>query len=259
MYRALAVTSNRVRDYIGHRQKEGAAAATINRELEGLQRAFALAADSGVITSIPKFSSLPERNAREGFFERGEFYAVLEKLKSADVKDYLEWFYWTGMRPGEIRSLTWKAFDRETSTLRLHAKDAKSGHGRAISVAGPLQKIIQRRMTLRMFACDLIFHRSGKPVGDFSKQWKSACKAAGVAGKLPYDLRRTAVRNMIRAGVPERVAMLQSGHRTRQMLDRYNIVSENDLREAVLKTAQYVESLSLTPTVVQMPSASGTR
>ncbi len=249
MDRALAVSPDRLRDYIALRQKEGAASATINRELEGLQRAFALALDSGALAMAPKFPSLPEHNAREGFFERGDFLAILRNIGDADVSDFLEWFFFTGMRPGEIRSLTWQAFDRETWTLRLHARDAKTGFGRAVALEGPLQEIIKRRMGVRQFGCDLIFHRGGKPMGEFRKLWKSACTLSNITGRIPYDLRRTAVRNMIRAGVPEGVAMKISGHRTRAVFDRYNITSEKDLREAVSKTAAYVETLSVKQSV----------
>lgn len=248
--RALAVTTERLRNYIASRQRERAASATINRELDSLHTAFSLALEAGTLAMAPRFPSLPEHNARQGFFERGDFYAVLPHLGDSDLADFLEWFYWTGMRPGEIRSLTWQAFDRETWTLRLHSKDAKTGFGRVLALEGPLQEIIKRRAARRRFGCDLVFHRDGEAVGDFRKRWKRACLSAGISGKIPYDLRRTAVRNMVRAGVPERVAMAISGHRTRAIFDRYNIVSEKDLREAVTKTAAYVESLPDAPSVV---------
>jgi integrase len=247
MDRALEVTSDRLRDYIAHRQGEGAADATINREVEGLQRAFSLAVEAGTLTQAPKFLSLSEDNARQGFFERAEFDAVLVHLADADVRDFCEWFYWTGMRPDEMRALTWTAFDRETWTLRLHARDAKTRHGRALALEQDLRKIIERRLRARRLNCPLIFHRGGQRVGEFRKTWKRACREAGVEGKLVYDLRRTEVRNMVRAGVDPAVAMKISGHRTRSIFDRYNIISDVDLREAITKTTLYVKSLPTTP------------
>lgn len=134
--------------------------------------------------------------------------------------------------------------------------------GRSTSSAGkPIRYQIPRNLTLtQRFGCDLIFHRAGESGGTFYKRWKHACSTAGVAGKIPYDLRRAAVRNMIRAGVPERMAKSISRHRTQSIFDRYNIVSEEDLREAVIRTTAYVESspdaASVVPIKQQVASVS---
>jgi integrase len=118
----------------------------------------------------------------------------------------------------------------------------KSGCGRPAEAApscwkGDLAELIDRRWQARLLEKDgnvrvaaLVFHRDGEPVGDFRKAWATAYQAAGVPDKLFHDLRRTAARNMVRAGVPERVAMAVTGHVTRSMFDRYSIVSQDDLR-----------------------------
>ena len=77
------------------------------------------------------------------------------------------------------------------------------------------------------------FRFPGEPIGDFRKAWATACKLAGVSERLFHDLRRTAVREMIRSGVHESTARKISGHKTASMLQRYNIQSESDIREAM--------------------------
>ena len=95
-------------------------------------------------------------------------------------------------------------------------------------------------------ACPWVFFREGQPILNFRKSWDTACEAAGLwdrAKKRPkrifHDLRRTGVRNLIRAGVPEKVAMLISSHKTRSVFERYNIVDERDVIEAMGRLDAY--------------------
>jgi len=150
------------------------------------------------------------------------------------------------MRKGEILSLTWDGYDHATRTITLQAARAKTGRGRVIRCgqSPELVAVLERRLAARRLDSPLIFHNGrGRHVGNFSTTWGRALRNAEVAFAF-HDLRRTAIRNMIRAGVPERVAMEISGHRTRAIFDRYNIVSGRDLDDAMAKRAVYEAKMS---------------
>ena len=90
--------------------------------------------------------------------------------------------------------------------------------------------------------CPYVFQHAGKPVLKFEKAWNAACRKTNLRGKLFHDFRRTAVRDLVRSGTPERVAMKITGHKTRSVFDRYNIVSDQDLKEAAKRQFEFINS-----------------
>jgi integrase len=247
--RAARVTRPLIDSYIAKRRGENAADATIDRETELLRRALTLGQEDGLVAYVPKVTHLVKShaNARQGFVERAEFDALLSELPSQVLRDVAAFAYCTGMRKGEILSLTWDGYNHETKTIRLQAARAKTGRGRVILCGQnpELVAVLERRLAERRLDSPLIFHNGqGQRVGDFYTSWARAIARAKVAPFTFHDLRRTAIRNMIRAGVPERVAMEISGHRTRAIFDRYNIVSGRDLDDAMAKRAAYEAEMS---------------
>jgi integrase len=226
--RALDITTEKIKKYVADRQRDGAANASVNRELSALKRMFKLAVESGKLRFSPHIPMLAENNARQGFVDHGAFLALREHLLEY-VKDPITFLYLSGWRLGEMKALEWRDVDLAGRVVRLRPEISKNKDGRVLPLSGELLELVERAGAKRRLDCPYVFHLDGEPVGDFKRSWATACKAAGVGKILVHDLRRTAVRNMVRAGIPDRVAMTLSGHKTRSVFDRYNIVSEADL------------------------------
>ena len=237
--RAVDITADRIAAYTAARLTDGAKPATINREAAALRRMFSLAVKAGKLPSRPHIAMLAEDNAREGFMEPAEFETMRAHLPPY-LADAATFAYLGGWRKNEVRTLEWRDVDLAAGVIRLRAEHSKNKRPRMLVLSGELLDVIRRRAADRRLDCPQVFHREGTPLGDFRKAWRKACEAAGLGGRHFHDMRRSAVRNMVRAGVPERVAMAVSGHKTRAVFDRYNIVSEDDLAAAAERTAAYV-------------------
>jgi integrase len=231
--RARDFGPRQIQAHIDERRKAEKATATINRELAVLRRAFALAREKQLLTVTPIIKALPEDNARQGFFTDEEFERLRAKLPAWMVP-LATVAFWTGARKGELLGLKWEQF--QGNMLRLGK--TKNGHPRTIPLAPELKAMLEFCQTTAKSL--YVFERDGHRIGewDIYKPWEAACEAAGLAGRLFHDLRRSGVRNMVRAGVARHVAMAISGHKTDSMFRRYDIVDETDLAAAATKMAQ---------------------
>ncbi len=186
---------------------------------------------------------LDEDNIRTGFLN-AEVFSIVCKHLPAYLQPIATFGYLTGWRRGEILTLSWRQVDFEAGTVRLEPGTTKNREGRTIFLTPELLTLLQEqrakttaleRQQHRIIPW--VFHRQGTLIQSFRKAWRRACHQAGQPEQLFHDLRRTAVRNMVRAGIAERIAMQISGHKTRSIFDRYHIVSEGDLRDAAQKLA----------------------
>lgn len=234
--KASQITTPIIQRYTLKRLDEGLANATINRELAALKRMFNLAAKATPpkAAHVPHIPMLRENNVRKGFFEHDAFLRLRDALPDY-LKPVVTFAYHTGWRRSEIFGLTWRNVDLKEGVVRLDPGETKNGDGRTIYLEPELMDLFKEARRKRRMDCVLVFHRNGRRLNDIRYWWKKACLAASVPDMLFHDLRRTAVRNMVRAGIPERVAMTISGHKTRSVFDRYNIVSPEDLIEAARK------------------------
>jgi integrase len=236
--RAVQVSTDHFNKYVDDRQTAGAANATVNRELAALKRMFTLGAQATPqkVTRIPHFPHLEERNVRKGFLEDAQYTALATACANTGLwlRGLFECGYTYGWRVSELLGLRVVQVNVSAGTIRLDPGETKNDEARTVKMSAGVKALLTALISGKKPG-DFVFTRQEEAVRDFRGAWEAVTTEAGVAGLLFHDLRRTAVRNMVRAGVPERVAMSISGHKTRSVFERYNIVSERDLDDAVRK------------------------
>lgn len=249
--RAVDITADRIAAYAKARMAEGAAAATVKNELAALKRGFSLAIRAGRLHRRPAFPVIRLDNARQGFFEDADFYALCTELPEY-LQPVVSFAFLTGWRIlSEVLTLRWAQVDLEAGIVRLEPGTTKNREGREFPIRAlpELQVLLERQRAYTRAierkqgaVIPYVFHRAGRPIKSFRKAWASASRRAGLVGMLPHDFRRTAVRNLERASVPRSVAMKLVGHKTEAMYRRYAIVSPRDLTEGVAKLATLREA-----------------
>jgi integrase len=232
--KAQKITTETLREYRRKRTSEGRSDTTVNRELALLRIAFRLGQECTPrkVNIVPRFPMVKENNVRTGFLSDEEYTALLKELP-AELKPLFVTGYETGIRLGELRAIRWNQVDLDEGFITLERGQTKNGLGRMVPIlAGEMRYLLtqaKKERDAQWQKSPWVFNRAGEPIKDFRSAWKAACTRAGVPDLRFHDLRRTAVRNMRRSGVPQVVRMKISGHKTDSMERRYNIVDADDL------------------------------
>jgi len=249
--RAAEFSPRDIDEYIGNRRDTGAADATINRELAIVRRAFRLALQQQppMVASIPHFELIGDiQNAREGFIEYPQYKTLIDALPGY-LKCLTVVAYHLGMRKGELLDLRWTQVDLRNGVIRLAGRQTKSGEARTAPIYGDMKAWLEMEYADHLAnwkQVPYVFHYGDLKIGphlgrrgsgprskkDATTAWKEACMAAGMPDLLFHDLRRSAVNNMEQAGVPRKVAMSITGHKTEAVYRRYNIVRHRDVHAA---------------------------
>jgi len=240
------ITEERIAEYSRTRLKtDGAAPATLRRELAVLKRMLRLSAHR--LPRVPLVDQPRVDNARQGFFEEEDLQAVLPHV-AEHARNLVEFLYLTGWRSGEAFRLTWADVDWKRQTVWL--RDSKNReprifpfkyHSRLEGVLRRQREQVSRWELANGCLCPAVFHWKGRAIRKLRRSWTTACKHAGLPGRLLHDFRRTAVRNLIRAGVQQAIAMKITGHKTDSIFRRYLIVDEELLAQATGAVAAYLE------------------
>lgn len=295
--RAVDVSSDILARYVDERQQQGAKNATINREIAALKRMFYLGyrCTPPKVNRVPAFPHLTENNARQGFLDDGQYKNLLASCPELWFRALVEVGRTYGWRIGELLNLRAKQVDLLAKTIRLEPGTTKNREGREVTMTDTVHTMLSQCVYAKGPE-DFVFTRSdGSAVKDFRGTWWNACCAAGVGhmicltcsqpvagndcerckaekkpsnrlkyvGLIFHDLRRTAARNLRRAGVAEGVIMKIGGWKTRSVFERYAIVAQSDIQDAIQRlenrnnhSFNHSETRQDTPTENRIPRKS---
>lgn len=235
--KAQRLTTDLMDKYREKRKGEGRSDATANRELSILRTSFhnARKRTPPKVLIVPYFPIVAETNIRKGFLTDEQYDSLRDELP-AELKGLFVTGYITGLRRGEITAIQWPQVDFEAGLITLAKGETKNDEPRSVPILdGDMHDLLvaaKRERDEKWPNSPWLFSRQGERIIDFRWAWDEACKRAGVPDLNFHDLRRTAVRNMRRAGIPQVIRMKISGHKTDSMERRYNIVDSEDLQMA---------------------------
>ena len=243
--RAANLGSNQIAAYVEKRRKENTAPATVNRELALLRRAFSIAFDAEPqkVSRIPKFRRFitsEKGNERRGFVEEPQYRKLMDAAGPLWLRGLMAIAYNFGFRRGELlgnpkkgtEPMRCSQVDLLAGTVTLYSGETKNDDGRTVALTEECRLLLTELRRGKKPEDYLFTREKGEVIKDFRGTWDKLTEAAGVPGLLFHDFRRSSVRNMIRRGVPQKTARTVSGHKTDAVFSRYNIVSEDDIRDA---------------------------
>ena len=269
--RAADVTSHQIARYVDSRQQEGASNATVNRELAALKRMFRLGvqATPPKVMRMPSFPHMRENNVRKGFLEDEQFRALVADAELW-FRALVECGRCYGWRVSELLGMKVEQVDLVQKVIRLEPGTTKNSDGREVFMTDTVRALLSACVQGKKPEAQVFTRPNGSPVRDFRVTWERACTRIGVgetlcadcsepmdsgkachkcksqrsaySGLIFHDLRRTAARNLRRAGIPETVIMKIGGWRTRSVFERYAIVSRTDIADAMRKLQQSEEA-----------------
>ncbi len=254
---ASAVTAEDIWRYIDARLETAggrrAKPAGVNRELAIIRRSFRLGVRARLVAAAPDIELLDEPPPRTGFVEHEQFDRILAELPEY-YRPPVRFAYLVGWRlRAEVLPLRWdRHVDLQSGIVTLSGLETKGGENRRIYVRGPLRALLEAQWSdhqARWPDCPWVFSRAGERVRSLREAWLAACKRAGLPHIRVHDLRRSAVRNMRQAGIPEHTIMKIVGHRTRSMFERYDIISDGDLLEAAERMAGNISPTTIWSTI----------